>query len=127
MKPVASGASTPMRRARSAIARAIGCSERVSTAAHLFDKHPEYQANLVLLSDGADTVSSAGEAQAVAAITGPRAALFAVAISSPDFKPAALQGLVNGAAGTLLERRAAGTRSAPGLECTGETPALRSA
>ena len=74
----------------------------LTTAAQLFDKHPEYQRNVVLLSDGADTISSANESQAVAALTGRRAALFAVAIASPEFKPATLQGVVDGSQGSLL-------------------------
>jgi tight adherence protein B len=74
----------------------------LDTAAHLFDKHADFQANVVLLSDGADTVSSAPESQAVAALTGSHAAVFAVAISSPEFKPATLQGLVGSSGGTLL-------------------------
>lgn len=74
----------------------------LTTAAQLFDKHPEYQPNVVLLSDGADTISSANESQAVAALSGRRAAVFAVAIASPEFKPATLQGLVAGSGGSLL-------------------------
>jgi tight adherence protein B len=74
----------------------------LDTAAHLFDKHSDYQANVVLLSDGADTVSSAGEAQAVSALGTSHSAVFVVAISSPEFKPAALQGLVGSSGGTLL-------------------------
>jgi tight adherence protein B len=74
----------------------------LDTAAHLFDKHPDYQANVVLLSDGADTVSSHGEAQAVASLGASHSAVFVVAISSPEFKPAALQGLVGSSGGTLL-------------------------
>jgi tight adherence protein B len=74
----------------------------LTTGAQLFDKYPEYQPNVVLLSDGADTVSSANEAGAVAALKGKHAAVFAVAIASPEFKPAALQGLVDGSGGSLL-------------------------
>jgi tight adherence protein B len=74
----------------------------LTTAAQLFDKHPDYQPNVVLLSDGADTISSANESQAVSALSGRRAAVFAVAIASPEFKPATLQGLVDGSHGTLL-------------------------
>ena len=74
----------------------------LTTAAQLFDKHPEYQPNVVLLSDGADTVSSGDEAGAVAALKGKHAAVFAVAIASPEFKPEALQGLVDGSGGSLL-------------------------
>ena len=74
----------------------------LTTGAQLFDKHPEYQPNVVLLSDGADTVSSANEAGAVAALKGKHAAVFAVAIASPEFKPEALQGLVAGSGGSLL-------------------------
>jgi tight adherence protein B len=74
----------------------------LTTGAQLFDKHPEYQPNVVLLSDGADTVSSANEAGAVATLKGKHAAVFAVAIASPEFKPEALQGLVAGSGGSLL-------------------------
>ena len=74
----------------------------LTTGAQLFDKHPEYQPNIVLLSDGADTVSSANEAGAVAVLKQKHAAVFAVAMASPEFKPEALQGLVAGSGGSLL-------------------------
>jgi tight adherence protein B len=73
----------------------------LSTAAHLFTKRPDLQANLVLLSDGADTVSSANQQQAAAALTGAHTAVFAVGIASADFDPAGLSNLVGASGGSL--------------------------
>jgi tight adherence protein B len=75
--------------------------DALATAAHLYDQRPELQANLVLLSDGADSVSSGTEAQAVAAIGAAHAAVFAVGIASDEFDPAGLSRLVGAAGGTV--------------------------
>src|SRR5581483_4701732 len=71
------------------------------TAAHLYDDRPDLQANVVLLSDGADSVSKTGETQAVAALSGAHAAVFAVGIASDSFDPSPLSTLVGGSGGSL--------------------------
>ena len=73
----------------------------LTSAAHLYDQRPDLQPNIVLLSDGADSISSGNEGQAVAAINGAHAALFAVGIASGEFDPSGLNRLVGGAGGTV--------------------------
>ena len=73
----------------------------LTTAAHLYDQRPDLQPNLLLLSDGADSISTGNEAQAVAAINGVHAALFAIGIASREFDPSGLDQLVGGAGGTV--------------------------
>jgi len=73
----------------------------LTTAAHLYDQRPDLQPNIVLLSDGADSISRGNEAQAVAAISGAHAAMFAIGIASHDFDPSGLNRLVGGAGGTV--------------------------
>ena len=74
--------------------------DALAAAAHLYDQRPELQANLVLLSDGTDSISTGTESQAAAAIESARAALFAVGIASDEFDPAGLSRLVGAAGGT---------------------------
>ena len=71
------------------------------TAARLYDQRPDLQPNIVLLSDGADSVSTQTQAQAVAALTGAHAAVFAAGIASQDFDPARLSELVDASGGSL--------------------------
>ena len=73
----------------------------LTTAAHLYDQRPDLQPNLVLLSDGADSISTGSEQQAVAALNGAHAALFAIGIASNEFDPAGLNRLVGGSGGTV--------------------------
>lgn len=73
----------------------------VSQGAALYAKRPELQANILVLSDGADTVSSANETQAVAAVTTAGASLFAIGIQSPEFNPALLGSFVEATGGSL--------------------------
>ncbi|MEW6474948.1 MAG: type II secretion system F family protein [Actinomycetota bacterium] len=73
----------------------------LAVAAHLYDDRPDLQANVVLLSDGADSVSTTTEAQAVAALTGAHAAVFAVGIASDDFDPSRLAGLSGASGGSF--------------------------
>lgn len=73
----------------------------VSQAASLYTSRPELQPNLLLLSDGADTVSVANETQAVASVTTARASLFAIGIQSPEFNPASLDSFVKATGGSL--------------------------
>jgi tight adherence protein B len=75
--------------------------DALTGAARLLEKRPELQANLVLLSDGADTVSSATEQQAALAVSGVHAAVFAVGIASNTFDPAGLSSLVGASGGSL--------------------------
>jgi tight adherence protein B len=73
----------------------------LTTAAHLYDQRPDLQPNIVLLSDGADSISTGNEAQAVAALNGAHAAVFAIGIASGEFDPSGLNRLVGGAGGTV--------------------------
>ncbi|MEW6476326.1 MAG: type II secretion system F family protein [Actinomycetota bacterium] len=73
----------------------------ISMAAHLYDQRPDLQPNVVLLSDGADSISSGTEQQAISALNAARATLFAVGIASTEFDPARLNGLVGAAGGTV--------------------------
>jgi tight adherence protein B len=73
----------------------------LATAARLYDKRPDLQANVVLLSDGADSVSAQTQEQAVAALSGAHAAVFAVGIASAEFDPARLSNLVGASGGSL--------------------------
>jgi tight adherence protein B len=67
----------------------------------LYGKHPELQPNLVLLSDGGDTVSAGTEQEALAGLTSAHAAVFAIGIASDEFNPGLLSGLVAGSGGSL--------------------------
>jgi len=73
----------------------------LTTAAHLYDQRPDLQPNVILLSDGADSISTGNEAQAVAALSGAHAAVFAIGIASGEFDPSGLNRLVGGAGGTV--------------------------
>jgi VWFA-related protein len=70
-------------------------------AGRLFEKHPDLQPNVVLLSDGGDTVSAGTEQQALAGLTSAHAAVFAIGIASDEFNPGLLAGLVAGSGGSL--------------------------
>jgi len=70
-------------------------------ASHLYDQHSDLQPNIVLLSDGADSISTGTEQQAVAALNGAHAAVFAVGIGSSEFDPKGLNSLVGAAGGTV--------------------------
>jgi tight adherence protein B len=70
------------------------------TGAHLYDQRSELQPNLVLLSDGADSISSGTRAQAVAALGAAHTAVYAIGIASAEFDPAVLSDLVGAAGGS---------------------------
>ena len=70
------------------------------TASHLYDQRGDLQPNLVLLSDGADSISSGTRAQALAALGGAHTAVYAIGIASAEFDPAVLSGLVGSAGGS---------------------------
>jgi tight adherence protein B len=74
-------------------------------AANLYDGRPDLQANVVLLSDGADSVSKAGETQAVAALSAAHAAVFAVGIASDSFDATPLSSLAEGSGGSFSTSR----------------------
>jgi tight adherence protein B len=73
----------------------------ISMAAHLYDQRPDLQPNVVLLSDGADSISTATGQQALSALNAAHAALFAVGIASTEFDPGRLNSLVGAAGGTV--------------------------
>ncbi|HEV3365124.1 MAG TPA: type II secretion system F family protein [Acidimicrobiia bacterium] len=70
------------------------------TAAHLYDGRADLQPNLVLLSDGADSISSGTRAQALAALNAAHTAVYAIGIASAEFDPAVLSELVGSAGGS---------------------------
>ncbi|MGH9008382.1 MAG: type II secretion system F family protein [Acidimicrobiia bacterium] len=70
------------------------------SAAHLYDGRADLQPNLVLLSDGADSISSGTRAQALAALSAAHAAVYAIGIASAEFDPAVLSELVGSAGGS---------------------------
>jgi tight adherence protein B len=90
------------------------------TAAHLYDQRADLQPNLVLLSDGADSISSGTRAQAVAALAAARTAVYAIGIASAEFDPAVLSDLVGSAGGS------ASTTGNPG-DLTAQFAKVRSA
>ncbi|MGH9005568.1 MAG: VWA domain-containing protein, partial [Acidimicrobiia bacterium] len=73
----------------------------VSVGAGLYAQHPELQPNILLLSDGADTVSTSNETGAVASVTSAKAQLFAIGIQSTEFNPALLGSFVQATGGSL--------------------------
>jgi tight adherence protein B len=84
--------------------RAVGETalwDGLTDAAHLYDQRPDLQPNIVLLSDGADSISTGTEQQAVAALNGARATVFAVGVASREFDPKGLESLVGAAGGTV--------------------------
>ena len=70
-------------------------------ATGLYRNRPDLQANLVLLSDGADSVSKTTRSDAIAAATGAHAAVFAVALRSVESDPAGLAELAGASGGSL--------------------------
>lgn len=81
----------------------------VVSGAGLFDADPDTRAILVVLSDGADTVSAATVADATAAVE--RTELYAVHLTSPESDPEALAGLA-GAGASLVTTGADGLAAA---------------
>lgn len=75
--------------------------DALAVGAHLYDQRPDLQPNVVLLSDGADSISSGTQAQALSALEGVHAAVFGVGIASDEFNPAGLSQLVGAAGGTV--------------------------
>jgi tight adherence protein B len=65
----------------------------VRTGAGLFADHPDFQPDMVLLSDGKDTVSTSTFAQAEASAQGAHAAVFTVGLQGGDFDEGPLHAL----------------------------------
>ena len=75
----------------------------VRLASGLFGERPDLQPNIVLLSDGADTVSTSGSTEARAAAQGAKASVFALGLRGGEFDAAALQGLTAATGGQYAE------------------------
>jgi tight adherence protein B len=71
----------------------------VRNAVGTFAERPELQPNIVVLSDGADTVSTSTFDQAKSAAVGAHAAVFAVGLQGGDFDGAPLQDLTGATGG----------------------------
>jgi tight adherence protein B len=74
----------------------------VRTGVGLFGDHPNLQPNVVVLSDGKDTVSSSNFDQAKSAAQTAHAAVYAVGLQGGDFDGAALQDLASSTQGQYL-------------------------
>ena len=75
----------------------------VRTAATLFGDRPDLQANIVLLSDGADTASQNNVDQAEGSVLGAKASLFAVGLLGGEFDAGSLKRLAGNSGGRYLE------------------------
>lgn len=73
----------------------------LATGARLLQKSPTLQPNIVLISDGGDTVSSLDQNGALAAISGAHATVLAVGLQTNEFNPSILNSVV-GKSGVLL-------------------------
>ncbi|MCU1448142.1 MAG: Flp pilus assembly protein TadB [Acidimicrobiales bacterium] len=71
----------------------------VRNAVGTFGDRPELQPNVIVLSDGADTVSTSTFDQAKSAAVGAHAAVFAVGLQGGDFDGAPLQDLTSATGG----------------------------
>ena len=77
--------------------------DAVRTAATLLTEKPDLQANVVLLSDGADTVSQNGVDEAQASVLSAKATLFAVGLRGGEFDAASLTRLASSSGGQYTE------------------------
>lgn len=75
----------------------------VRTAATLLGDRSDLQANIVLLSDGADTTSQNNVDQAEGAVLAAKASLFAVGLVGGEFDAASLRRLASASGGTYTE------------------------
>lgn len=82
--------------------------DAVRTASALFTERAELQPNIVLLSDGADTVSQNGVAEAEAAVLAAKAAVFAVGLRGGEFDANSLNRLASASGGQYSETTDAG-------------------
>jgi tight adherence protein B len=72
------------------------------TAAGLFDPAIEARRSIVVLSDGGDTVSTAGLEDAIVSVLASNAAFYAVELQSPELDPEPLQRLGAATDGTVV-------------------------
>lgn len=77
--------------------------DAVGIGAGLLAGAPGLQANMILLSDGADTVSTTTEAAAKASVIAAKAAVFAVGLQGGDFDAGPLQDLSSTTNGQYLD------------------------
>jgi tight adherence protein B len=77
--------------------------DAVHQSVGLFADHPSLQPNLVVLSDGKDTVSTATFDQAKAAAVGAHTTVYAVGLTGGDFDGAALADLAGSTQGQYVE------------------------
>ncbi|MBV8983749.1 MAG: VWA domain-containing protein, partial [Acidimicrobiia bacterium] len=77
--------------------------DAVRTGVGLFGDHPNLEPNLVIISDGADTVSTGSFAQAKSAAQGAHATVYAVGLAGGDFDGAALQDLTGSTQGQYAQ------------------------
>lgn len=75
----------------------------VRSAATLFGDRPDLQANIVVLSDGADTASQNNVDAAEASVLTAKASLFAVGLLGGEFDAASLRRLSSASGGTYTE------------------------
>jgi tight adherence protein B len=74
----------------------------VRLALGLYNEHPELQPNLVVLSDGRDTVSKTPYDQAKGAALAAKAVVFTVGLQTPDFDEGAVRDLAESTGGQYL-------------------------
>jgi len=77
--------------------------DAVNTSVALFNDHPNLQPNLLVLSDGKDTVSKATSDQAKSAAQAAHVTVYAVGLSGGDFDGAALKDLTASTQGQYAE------------------------
>jgi len=77
--------------------------DAVTTSVALFNDHPNLQPNLLVLSDGKDTVSKATSDQAKSAAQSAHVTVYAVGLSGGDFDGAALKDLTGATQGQYAE------------------------
>lgn len=75
----------------------------IRTAATLFGDRADLQANIVVLSDGADTVSASNVDAAESAVLGAKSSLFAVGLVGGEFDAGSLRRLSSSSGGTYTE------------------------
>ncbi len=74
----------------------------IAAAADLFPPSETTRRNVVVLSDGGDTVSVASLQQAIIGVIGAEARFYAVELQSPENDPAALDRLATATSGTVV-------------------------
>ena len=77
--------------------------DAVRTGVGLYTDHPNLEPNLVIISDGADTVSTGGYSQAKSAAQGAHATVYAVGLTGGDFNGSSLQDLTGATQGQYAQ------------------------